>query len=164
MKNIWNGIALVVVMTAGAFGVAAVVVARHDSTPRPDLSRPIPRAEAEALLQETVRLAQSGDVHGICKNLAAVENMCEHLLITQHEPGKLAPTVVDFEHHTGGNSPTTAVLHLLGLRDDGTTYTSDFSVIRVEPDRLAAFTAIYWSGVKYGRQAPNSSTTSPPPR
>ena len=161
LNKMWNGIALVVVMTAGAFGVAAVVVARHDSTPRPDLNRPIPRAEAEALLQETVRLAQSGDIHGICKNLAVNESMCEHLLDTRHKPGKLAPMVVDFEHHTGGSSPTSAVLHLQGTRDDGTTYTSDFSVFRVEPDRLAAFTAIYWSGVQYGPQAPNTTVSRP---
>jgi hypothetical protein len=159
LKKMWNGIALVVVMTAGAFGVAAVVVARHDPTPRPDLNRPIPRAEAEALLHETVRLAQSGDVHGICKHLAVNENMCEGLLDTRHQPGKLAPTVVDFEHHTGGS--TVAVLHLAGIRDDGSEYTSDFSVFRVEPDRLVAFTAIYWSGVTYTHQPPNATFSRP---
>jgi hypothetical protein len=160
----WTGIASAVVMTAGAFGVSAVVVARHDSTPPPDLNRPIPRAEAEALLRETVRLAQSGDVHGICKTLAANESMCEHLLDTHHQPGKLAPAVVGFDHYTDEGQSTTAVLRLLGTRDDGTSYTSDFAAIRVEPDRLAAFTAIYWSGVTFGRGAPAVTSPTPPPR
>jgi len=149
-----NRIALAVFATAGAIAFAGVSLARQAPVSHADLTRPVTRAEAESLLAQTVRLAQTGDVHGICKTLAAAEANCEALLDTRHPVGKLAPTVAGFD------SGSTAVLHLEGTRDDGTTYTSDFAVIRSSPDRIVGMTPIYWSGVRF---IPNPPLTTAPP-
>jgi hypothetical protein len=156
-----NRTALAIVMIAGAFGVAAIAAARHEPTHRADLTRPITRAEAESLLAQTVRLAQSGDVHGVCESIAASKGTCEGLLQTRYQPGKLAPTVAGFDSYHAGPSQATAVLSLEGVRDDGSTYTSDFAVIRAEPDRLAGMTPIYWSGVLFVRDPAPLTLSSP---
>jgi hypothetical protein len=149
-----NRVALAAVMTAGAIAFVAVSVAHQEPANHADLSRPITRADAESLLAQTVRLAQSGDVHRICKTLAAAEANCEALLGTRYPVGKLAPTVAGFD------SGRTAVLHLEGTRDDGTAYTSDFAVVRTAPDRVVGMTPIYWSGVIVGRNPPLTTTSA----
>jgi hypothetical protein len=159
--NSQNRIAVVIAMITGAIVVPAIVIARHEPSRQGRLSRPITRAEAESLLAQTVRLARSGDVHGICDTIAAAKGTCEFLLQSGHQPGELAPMVARFDTYNAENSGhATAVLRLAGTRDDGTTYTSDFAVIRIEPDRLAVMTPIYWSGVIYGASAPTSPTYS----
>jgi hypothetical protein len=140
-KLVLVGLALV------AAGVPAVVVASHGSTPPPDLSRPIPRGEAESLLRHTVALAQAGDIDAICASIAADKRLCDFQRQTNHTPGRIAPTVAGY-HPALGQSPT-MVLKLKGTYDDGTKYTSDFSVTRTAPDRLVSLTPVYWSGVRF---------------
>lgn len=123
---------------------------------------PIQRSDAEALLDEAVRLAQSGDFAGLCQSVAASRGNCEVLLTSAREagwkPGLTKPVVVGTTGYDDTeSSPQTLVLHVEGVRADSSKYTSDFSVIRDNTKGnslgLGSLTPVYWSGVKFGNSS-----------
>ncbi|MEU7525678.1 hypothetical protein AB0A74_08100 [Saccharothrix sp. NPDC042600] len=121
-----------------------LVVGGHEAFAR-DSAEPPSRAEAEAVLDEAVRLARSGDHLGLCRFLAAADATCRNLLQSARnmgrEPGQTRPEVVGVRR-----TARQTVLHLRGVLADGSGFTSDFGVIR-DHRGLRAGTPVYWAGV-----------------
>jgi hypothetical protein len=124
---------------------AAVVI--DLATTRPDPA-PVTLAEAEALLDQAVRLAQDGDFDGLCDTVGGLDSgICRGLLESARDmhrtPGGVAPTVVNStrdEHNL--------ILHLRGVTGEGVPYTADFPVRR-ESSGPRCFMPVYWSGVRF---------------
>jgi hypothetical protein len=119
--------------------------------PQPD--QPITRAEAEALLDQAVRLAQAGDFTNLCESVASASGICRGLLQSAEDmdatPGSLAPTVLSSSYVDKANSSPTRVLHLSGVTGENKRYNADFAVIRDGSKGLRSLTAVYWSGVRF---------------
>jgi hypothetical protein len=125
--------------------LTALVINLVSRTSRPDYP-PVERAAAEALLDDTARLARDGDYAGLCRTIAASAGICRGLLRNAGEPGPRTPVIVAVSRL--GES---LVLHVRGERADGTAFTSDFQVSWTDtPDGadLRSRTPIYWSGVQ----------------
>ncbi|WP_433268851.1 hypothetical protein ACQPZF_05295 [Actinosynnema sp. CS-041913] len=112
----------------------------------PDEPPPPTRAEAEAVLDDVVRFARAGDYTGLCESELAAGGVCRQLVDSARQsgwsPGPDRPEVVGMSTPKSG-----VVLHLRGVRADGTPFTSDFEVSR-HPRGLHASTPVYWSGVQ----------------
>ncbi|MBB5956063.1 hypothetical protein FHS29_002649 [Saccharothrix tamanrassetensis] len=105
------------------------------------------RAEAEAVLDEVVRLAGHGDLTRLCESDVVFPGTCRWLVDGARDagwaPGADRPEVVG----TTLASRRTLILHLRGTRADGSAFTSDFAVDR-DADRVRGTTPVYWSGVR----------------
>lgn len=104
------------------------------------------RAEAEALLDRTVQLAQAGNFAGLCDSVADTPGTCEFLLQSAEDmhatPGHIAPTVVGESY-----VDKTLVLHLSVVTGEGKVHDADFAVVRRGDVR--SLTPVYWSGVTF---------------
>ncbi|MGZ3146294.1 hypothetical protein ACVDFE_30740 [Lentzea chajnantorensis] len=114
----------------------------------------IERAEAEALLDEAVRLAPAGDHGRFCESVAQVPGICRGLVddarSSGQAPGGDRPVVVSFEPGAGSiGGSRVAVLRLRATNADRSVVESDFAVVRSGDGRLAGLTPVYWSGVTY---------------
>ncbi|MCT2584994.1 hypothetical protein [Actinophytocola gossypii] len=132
-------------VATSAILLTALVINVVSRASRPDYP-PVDRAGAEALLDDTARLARDGDYERLCQTVAASAGICRGLLQTAGLPGPDTPDIVAVSRL--GES---LVLHLRGQRADGTAFTSDFQVSWTDtadgPD-LRSRTPIYWSGVQ----------------
>jgi hypothetical protein len=130
----------------GAVIAVSAAIGVYASLSRPGVVEPPSRAEAEAVLDHAVRLAQAGDLTGLCQSVAAASGICRNLAEGAREsgwaPGPERPDVVSVSHRGTG----TTVLRLRGTRADGSLFESDFGVSR-DQRGLRSTTPVYWSGV-----------------
>jgi hypothetical protein len=131
-------------------GLAVIVAGLTLSTDRtPRTNEPVTLAEAEALLDQAVRLAQAGDFAGLCESVSGRRGVCGFLLESAEDmhrtPGDLAPTVVGSAYH----GETTLVLRLRGVTGEGVPYEADFPVSREGGSEPRCSMPVYWSGVQF---------------
>lgn len=123
----------------------SLLIGLHAAWEGDDDPAPPSRAEAEAVLDETVRYVRTGDYRSLCESIATTDGICRHLLESAQQAGwaptQDRPEVVGVRRTTRGT-----VLELRGTRADGSTFTSDFSVER-DHRGLRGSSPIYWSGV-----------------
>ena len=72
-----------VAVAAGAVAMAAAVVTAFGPVRAPQPGQPVTRAEAEALLDQAVRLAQAGDFTNLCESVASASGICRGLQARQ---------------------------------------------------------------------------------
>lgn len=141
----------------GVFVLVATFVSLRQR--EPDEVLPVSRSDGEALLSETVRLAQAGDFTKLCQTIATSEGICGFLLDGARQagraPGPAGPEIV----RVTDTAVDRLVFHLRGVRADGSSYTSDFPVTRDESGDLRSHTPVYWSGVRLDDSI--SCTSSP---
>lgn len=130
---------------ATALGVS-LLIGGYAAFVRDDTVDPPSRAEAEAVLDEAVRLARAGDYTGLCQSVAFATGICRNLILGSQEagwyPSQDRPEVLGLRQTADGST----VLRLRGKRADGSAFTSDFDVLR--DDRgVRGGTVVYWSGV-----------------
>lgn len=110
---------------------------------------PVSVSAAKALLIEAVRLAQAGDYTGLCQSVALDAGICQFLLTAARdqglEPGRVMPDVLEVARPMEGR----VSLHLRGTYPDGTTYLSQFKVVRFPGgdagEQVRSVTPVYWS-------------------
>jgi hypothetical protein len=141
-------------VAAGILGVSVyagtAVNGQASGPPAPGIER----AEADALLARTVQLAQAGDFAGLCQAVAPSAGPCRSLLdYTKSQdwlPGTSTPAVTNARRYPASSqSPETLVLHVTGVRFDGSRYETDFPVIRTDTGDVKSVTPVYWSGMKF---------------
>ncbi|MFI9813680.1 ATP synthase subunit B family protein [Saccharothrix variisporea] len=123
----------------------SLLIGLHAAWTEDDDPVPPTRAEAEAVLDETVRYARSGAYTLLCEAIADADATCRNLVESARQSG-WAPTQDRPEVVGVRRSGLSTVLELRGTRTDGSTFTSDFAVVR-DHRGLRGSTPIYWSGV-----------------
>jgi hypothetical protein len=108
------------------------------------------RTEAEALLTSAWRLAQAHNYVGLCQTIAQDQAACRQILQwadreniappSMDLPAVLGATTVSYTATTQGAE----VLHIQGIRADGTVYQSDFSAVRTPTGQIQSQNAVYW--------------------
>lgn len=142
--------AVVGVVTVGVILVALAIAKSPEHQ-----EQAIQRSDAERLFHRAIELAQAGDYVGLCRSISASRVSCEEQLSSTHNsaPGSDRPTIKGATSYRGSDrSVATLVLHVSGIRSDGSVYNSDFAVVHSsqDPTKLVSLTPIFWSGVKFG--------------
>ncbi|RSM64640.1 hypothetical protein DMH04_50895 [Kibdelosporangium aridum] len=132
--------------------------------PRPEPT--VELAEAEALFNRAVHLAENKRFGDFCREVAEYPPSCERDVDWNASigwrPGPKPPRIVGVKYGDEGFPPV--MLNLIGERDDGTTYTAGFGVRKTYDGRVVSSFPVYWSGVNYV-DAPEVCTEQPcPPR
>jgi hypothetical protein len=137
-------------LLVASISTAVAVNNRATDGPAPGIER----AEAEDLLSRAVRLAQAGDFAGLCQSVGTASGMCRSMLdYTTSEgwlPGTGTPIVTDVRRYPdSSHGVETLVLHVAGVRADGSRYETDFPVIRTDAGEVTSTAPVYWSGMTF---------------
>jgi hypothetical protein len=131
-----------------ASSTAVVMNKQANGGPAPGIER----AEANDLLSRAVRLARAGDFAGLCQSVGAAAGPCRSILdYAMSEgwlPGNSIPTVTGVRRYPdSGHGQETLVLHVAGVRSDGSHYETDFPIVRIATGEVRSTGPVYWSGM-----------------
>ncbi|WP_223874227.1 hypothetical protein [Salinispora mooreana] len=119
--------------------------------------RQIQLREAEELLSEAVDLAQAGKFADLCQTAGSQSNCRSILEYTTSEewlPNDGMPRVMAVKRYPASNTHAEhLVLRVKGSRADGTTYETDFPVVRADDGEAVSLYPIYWSGMAFSASA-----------
>lgn len=148
-----------------------VVVATWISveTSKPDPVVPTSPEQAEALLNEAVRLVQANNYGGLCEALKSRSNCEVHLQEAQQAglvPSKIKPDVLEATQLAADE----VSLRLRGTYANGQTYETEFHVFRTR-EQLEVTNAVFWLPIRRAQadcvhepQHVRCEATATPPR
>jgi hypothetical protein len=141
------------VAVAGCAGLLAVHVASAGGVGlqiAADRAADLPtQSEAEALLNQAHGLAQAHDYEGLCQAIAQNPVACRQIVqwaaVAHAAPSPVSPSVESASIEPSTRTAQGAeVLHIRGIRADGSNYKSDFSAVRTATGQVRSQNAVYW--------------------